>query len=804
MLTADLKISLRHLRQNKLYSFINLAGLAMGISCVLLAVLYWNDERSFDNFHKNSSALFRITTTMAENRDGQPHTSGGTGQVQGPAFKSGVPEVLDYVRILGGGLGVDVVANQKNLHLQILFSDENFFNLFSFDLLQGNPRTALKEINSAVITEATAMKLFHSTDVVGKQIQLDSDPSAKRLGKPMLITGVVKNIPSNSSIQFELLLPLKFMQLSFEDKNWLNAYLSTFVLLNKDANQQNVIQKFNSIYSANANTQLVENIKTYGYDPFIHYGLQLITDIHLNPLDISMESGVVNGSSPVFSWLFMGIAAFVLLMACINFVNISIADSLKRTKEVGIRKITGGSHAQIIMLFLSESVILILVALVIAILLSTISLPVFNQLTGKHISLVNFFNFKLVLYFSIILTLIILITGFYPAWMLSRFNAVKILYNKQKLSGRNVFGKVLVVFQFSLAVILLIATLVYYSQMNFIRTRDLGYKPQEVIQTQIPGDREIIPIYRFIKDELAKEPSIKSVSFGGGNNFYEVKLKDRNIRAMHKVVDENYLSVMEIPLKSGRNFSSSFPGDSSQAVIVNEAFVKSARLENPIGEQLTIDEDFDKVPKMIIGVIKDYHIGSLREPIPPEVMFMSKWYGGNILVKLEKGQRKESIGALEKAYKKAMPQAVFQYQFLDDLNAKQYEQEQRWQQIISIATAVSIAICCLGLFGLAHLATHQRVKEIGIRKVLGATISQIMVLFSAGFLKLVMISILIAIPSAWWIMNKWLSDFAYRVDIGVGIFINAGLISIAIVLISVSSQAIQAAIINPVKSLRTE
>ena len=804
MIFSDIKITLRHLSQNKLYSSINIFGLAIGISCVLLAVLYWKDERSFDSFHKKNPNIYRIITTIAESKGDRTHLSGGTGQVQGPAFKAGLPEVMDYVRVLGGGMASDVITDNKSMHLQILFADESFFNIFSFPLLHGNPQTVLQDMNAVVITESAAMKLFNSTDVIGKHLQMDADPSAKRLGKPMLITGVAKNILANSSIQFELLLPMKFMQLSFEDKNWLNAYLSTFVLLNPGAELNGVIQKFNSIYSLYAKDQLAENIKTYGYDPAIHYGLQPITDIHLDPLDISMESGVVNGSSPEFSWLFMGIAVFILLMASINFINISIADSLKRAKEVGVRKISGGSRSQIIMLFLSESAILCLIAFILAVLLTILSLPVFNQLTRKQISPINSSGLQLALYFISILIAIILFACFYPAWVLSRFSAREVLYNKQKLLGRNVFGKSLIVFQFSLAVFLLIATLVYYEQMHFIRTKDLGYNPHEVIQLQIPGDRDIIPIEQFLNNELAKETEIKSLSFGGGESMYEVNCKGRHIKAIHKVIDENYLSAMGIPLMSGRNLSHLFPTDSGHAVMVNEAFVKAAGLEDPIGVQVKTDEDFDKETKTIIGVIKDYHTGSLREPIKPMVMFMSSWYGGGILVKLEKTHLKEGLAAVEKAYKRAIPQAVYQYHFLDELNARQYEQEQRWQYIISIATALSFTICCLGLFGLAHMATYQRVKEIGIRKILGATVTQIVAVFSTGFLKMVIVAILIAGPFAWLIMNQWLRDFAYRVNMGPGIFILAGVISLSIALFAVSFQAIKAAMTNPVISLRTE
>ncbi|MEO7045821.1 MAG: ABC transporter permease, partial [Ferruginibacter sp.] len=407
MLTSNIRIAFRHIWQNKLYSSINVIGLAVGISCVLLAVLYWKDERSFDSFHKKSRDLYRITTSLVENKAAQRHTSGGTGQVQGPAFKAGVPEITDYTRIFGGGIASDVRAGDKSLRLQILFADDNFLNLFDFPLLHGDPQTVLKDLGSVIITEATAIKFFNTTNVVGKQLELDADPSAQRLGKPMLITGVVKNLPANSSIQFDLLLPMKFAQLSFEDNNWLDAYLSTFVLLRPNADMIAVIRKFNRIYAEHAPEQIARNIKDYGFNPEISYGLQPLKDIHLHPLGSSMESGIVNGSSPAFSYLFMGIAAFILLMASINFVNISMADSLKRGKEVGVRKITGGSRIQIIMHFLLESAILCMMAFLLAILLIAFALPVFNDLAGKQIVIGNAVGGTLLLDFMAVLAIIV-------------------------------------------------------------------------------------------------------------------------------------------------------------------------------------------------------------------------------------------------------------------------------------------------------------------------------------------------------------------------------------------------------------
>ncbi|PSL43926.1 FtsX-like permease family protein [Chitinophaga niastensis] len=808
MLISNIKITFRHLLQNKLYSSINVIGLAIGISCMLLAVLYWKDERSFDTFHQQNPHLYRITTTLMEHKGDKMHKEGGTGQVQGPAFKAGIPEIVNYTRILGGDISGDVVANDKALRLQLLFVDDSFFNTFSFQLLRGNPQTVLTDIGSAVITESTAMRYFNSIDVVGKLLQLEADPSAKRLGKPMVITGVVKDPPEHSSIRFDVLLPFTFLQLSFTDNNWLDAYLGTYITLRRDANVKAVTQKMAAIFALHAKEQLAENIKRYGFEPGVQYDLQPMTDIHLEPLGKSVgntESGITNGSSPLYAYMFIGIAVFILLMAGINFVNISLAASLNRAKEVGVRKLIGSSRFQIISQFLGESALLCMIAFLMAVVIAYVSLPVFNRLTGKHILLHESIDVTLLVYLVIILTTITLLTGLYPAKVLSNFKPGAVLYNTPKLSGRSSFGRSLVVVQFSLAVFMLVATLVYYRQMDFMHTKDLGYNPNGVILTFIGGDREVKPVRDYFRNELSREPAVKMVSFGGDRvGSSDVKLKDRTIPAVHKVIDENYLPEMEIPLKAGRNFSAAFPTDKNSAVIVNEAFVKAAGLENPIGAQVKTDEYFDKALKTIVGVAKDFHVGSLREPIQPMVMFMSDWYGGAVLVKFEKAKQKEAMAALQNIYTKMLPQTAYQYVFLDERNAKAYLREEQWQQVIYVATMLSVVICTLGLFGLAHLSTRQRIKEIGVRKILGASVRQIIMLLAGDFLKMVLLSFVIAAPFAWLAMNKWLQDFAYRITIGPGVFILAGLIAIVTAFMAVSVQSIIAATANPVKSLRAE
>ena len=802
-----LKISLRHVWQSRLYSIINIVGLVTAITCMLLAVLYWKDERSFDSFHKNNPDLYRITTTLIENKGDKSITIGGTGQVQGPAFKAAVPEVKSYVRILGGDIFSDVAAANKSLHLRPLFVDDNFFDVFTFRLLRGNPQTVLNDIASVVITETTAKKFFNSVDVVGKMLQIDADPSFEKLGKPLIVSGVVQDPPANSSLQFDALFTFEFLRLSFEDNNWLNAYLGTFVVLDPKADKHLTEQKFNKVYASHAKEQLAETFKNYGYDPQISYGLQPMTDVHLNPLQRTSgnaEAGIINGSSSVYSYMFMGIALFILLMAAINFINISIANSMKRAKEVGVRKITGSGKWQIVLQFLGESAILCLVAFILSVILMNSLLPLFNSLSDKQIVFNKIFDVKLLSYFIGLLIAIILLAGFYPAYVLSNFKPSEVLYNKQKLSGRNVFGRSLVVIQFSLAVFLLMATIVYYGQMDYIRTKDLGYNPNQIIRTAVYGDIDYKTVTNIIKSELAKEPSIKMASFGNDGYIEDLQVNGHSFKAQYKNIDENFLPELEIPLRAGRNVSTSFPTDAKQGIIVNEAFIKASGIGQPVGKSIVINTKGEKMTKVITGVVKDFHFGSLRQPIQPMLMYMSDTPDGGMWLKFEKSKQKEAMAALERIYKAVMPNAVYQYDFLDELNAKQYVQEQRWQQVISIAAILSFVVCCLGLFGLAHLSTNQRIKEIGIRKVLGASVTHIVALLSGDFLKLVIVAFIIAAPVSWIVMNKWLEDFAYRITISPAVFIIAAVIAIVIALATVGFQAIKTALANPVKSLRTE
>ena len=782
--------------------------MAVAIICLLFAGIYWNDEHSYDDFHTNNPNLYRITTNMVEYKGAIAQTTGGTGQVQGRAFKSAIPEIKEYARIWGGEIYYDVSTDDKTLTSNILFVDPNFFDVFTFPLLHGDASTALNEVNSVVLSESTALRLFNSTDVVGKVLRMDHNPAFQRLKKPLVISAVAKDAPKNSSIQFEILHPFSFAQVTFDDTNWLNAYLGTFVVLEPTAYLAEIERKFDRVFTIHAKEQVEQKLARYGFDPEINYGLQNILDIHLNPLlsndGSNIESGVVNTSSPIYSIVFIAITLLILLMATINFININIASAINRAKEIGIRKITGGNKTQIIFQFLLESSLLCGISFLLSLLGIKLLIPFFNSLTGKQFVFLEMLNTQSGIYLVFIFGVIILLTGLYPAFVLSKLRPSEVLYNKLKWSGRNFAGRGLVVFQFSLGIFLLIGALVFRSQMDYIRTKDLGYNPNQIITTAISGNRDRGAIGKLLKEELSKESAIASVSYF--HNYFSdpVMINDKRIEASLIRIDENYLPDVEIPILIGRNFSSDFATDPENSVIVNETFVKEFNLSDPLGQTISLIEHDGDHEKTIIGVVKDFHFGSLREPIKPMFMSMLQVPIGDILIKFEKSKQQQAILALEKVYKTIMPNAVFTYDFLDEQNAKQYKREQQWQKLVNIATVLSLIICCFGLLGMARLSINQRIKEIGIRKVLGATVSQILRLHTTNFLKLVIIAFLIAAPIAWWTADYWLQNFAYRIELSFWLFAFAGIVSVLIGAITVSSLAIKAAITNPVTSLRTE
>ncbi len=792
-----LKTACRHLWRNKLYSSINIIGLTLAITCALLAVLYVQDEMSYDRFHKNAPHLYRLTTTII-NADKSSETVGTTGQVEGPAFKSAIPEIADYVRIMGMN-GINLSAAGKSLAVNNIFADENFFHIFSFPLLYGNPNNVLNDPFSIVLSEATALKFFGTTQVVGRTLQIEEGRGFENL----TITGVAKNAPSNSSVQFDVIVPFKYLQKMFTDANWLNQYLTTFILLQPNTNPKTVEQKFAKVFEVNANAQLIE---AKGFSGQYQFGLMPFTYMHLHPLALNAygttdeEQGLSDASTLTYSYILMGIVAFILIMACVNFINLSVAESLKKAKEIGVRKISGSTRIQIISQFLVEAAMLCFISFIFAAVLCNALLPVFNQLAEKKISFSLYNNLNLFKYGILLMLTCVFGAGLYPAFILSLFNPAQVLYNKQKLGSKNFFGKSLIVLQFTLALSLMISVIVYYRQMNFISNEDLGYNDADIIKIHLPPQRTDANVIAGFRNQLLKNPSIQQVASDMETGINSIAVNGKEIAVRTNSIDEFYLPALQIALKEGRNFSKEYGTDSVNAAIVNETFVKDAGWKNPINQQFT--DLNDKHIKTVIGVVKDYHYSSLKQKIEPQVLSM-----GNreyVLIKIQADKIFQALKIIETTYNNTFPNHYFYYQFLNDENAASYKNDKRWQQIISYASSLAILICCVGLFGLSVFTSQQRYKEIGVRKVLGASVSNIVILLSKDFIRLVIIAFVIASPVAWYIMQNWLQGFAYRINISWWIFFIAGLLAVVIALATVSFQSIKAAIANPVKSLRTE
>lgn len=806
-ITNFFRITIRHLWRNRLYSSINIFGLAMGMACALLAFLFVQDEISYDRFHKKAAQIFRITTRFTDPQDGSIHVSGATGQVEGPGFKAEIPEIQDYTRIWVGGDIYNLISDQKALAVHALYVDDNFFRVFSFPLLYGDSANALTGIRSVVLSEKTALRFFGKTDVVGNTLRLEEGHGIETFR----VTGVAKEAPENSSIRFEALLPFGYLQTMFRDKNWLNSYLSTFVLLHPGSDLQKVEQKFSHIFQADAADQLREAKLSQKQ---FEFGLQPITAIHFgifenNPSGTPEIDGTLSGDSGettlTYSWLLMGIVAFILVMVCVNFLNLSIADSLRRSKEIGVRKISGATASQIARRFLAESGVVCGISFILAIVLTELILPIFNQLARKTIRF-SFLSDPIFLLYGLVLMLIcIVLAGLYPAIRLSLFNPVEVLYNKQKLNGKNYLRKSLIVLQFTFAVGLVMASIVYFRQMSFITQYNPGYTATDIVEVGLPPQRVNRQVVDFFRNELTKDPSIVQVATGFmiPGDGAKVKMNGNQVTAGLSHIDQYFLPALEIRIQEGRNFSTDFTTDSSQSIIVNEAFVKEAALENPIGKQIivnysgTIDQ-----PRTIVGVVEDFHYASLKEKVKPLILEMGQ--SESIWIKLKAGRIPQALTAIQKTFRDIFPDHYYEYAFLAEENARLYENEQRWKLIVCYAAVLAILICGVGLFGLTHFATQQRIREIGIRKVLGASVAGIATLLSKEFFQLVLLAIVIASPLAWFSMNKWLENFAYRITITWWMVAVAATIGILIALVTVIFLAVKAALANPATSLRTE
>jgi putative ABC transport system permease protein len=800
MLKNYFKIAFRNLSRSKLLSFVNITSLAIGLACVILILLFVKDEWGFDKFNKKGKNIFRLVKTITDT-SGKESRMGNTGLPHGPVFAGEIAEIESYCRI--NGWDMTIKKGTEGTESKVLFADPSIFNIFSIDVLQGNTAEMLKGRNSVVLTEAAVKKYFGTGNAVGKTIDIEVDQNFE----PFMITGVVKTPPLNASVSFDMLIPFErhnptdAAELNEKMNNWGNSYLNTFFLLRKDADVKAAEKKMWQVY-LNHNGEKWAKYQERNGKTKLQFGLQPFFAMHLDK-NFFASNGLSNWSDATYSYILSGLAVLILIIAGINFVNISLASSLKRSKEIGVRKVSGSSKVQVVIQFLSESFIVTAIAFVIAIVLVLLLLPLFNTITHRQFSITYLLQPGIALLFIALIFLVALLAGFYPAFIASGFQPVKVLYNRFKLSGNNVFGKSLVVLQFIIAVALIISTIIFNRQFNYISTADLGYNPQNMIHLQFPWDKATA--LKQFKLELIKNPAIVSAGTKSGDrNKTTFEINGRQTEwVYYENIDDDFLKTLQIPIVKGSYLSYANVADTVSNCMVNETFVNKYldKSKDPIGQMISQGED-----KMFVsGVVKDYHTTDFKEKIEP-VYFKLDKHGDvlNTYIKYLPGKEKAAVAAITKAYKAVVPYSTLDYNFLQDWLMIRYEQDTQWKKIIAFAAFIAVLIAALGLFALSTLSVQQRIKEIGIRKVLGASVTNVATIVSKDFLKLVGIAFVIASPLAWWVMSKWLQDFAYRINITWGIFALAAVAACSIALVTVGFQSIKAALMNPVKSLKSE
>lgn len=797
MLQNYLTTAWRNIIRNKLFSAINMAGLSLGLACVMLIVLYTKDELSFDRFHENGPNIYRIVSEYSPSPGAPGQSSGNSGMVQGPGFMEDIPEMKSLVRMQSDQITVRI--GTELFEQEGLFVDEDFFSMFSFPLLSGRADKALVNMHSIVISETVARRLFGSVDAVGKTAELST--GSKGAFEQFTVTGVTPNSPKNSSIQIQLLMPMKLNERNGGDPYWTNFFLNSFVLIQPGADIMKLEKKMNQVYLAKAKAQLAEQREKYNENGTYRWGLQRMRDIHLST-QYTADNGLKFSSNPIYSRILGGIALFILVIACINFVNLSVARSLKRAREVGIRKVIGGERRQLVVQFLLESAILSFLAFALAVVITQFSLPVFNHLADKSLALSYLFDAKLLILYLGLFLCTTLLAGFYPALVLSGFNPVKTLYNRTRFAGKNYLSQGLVVLQFTLTTFLIICTITIYRQFDFLTTRELGYNDKNLVTVR--ASQMKAQQVNLFKNELLKNPGIQGVTARQRGTWTTIaKVNNENFDFTIEIVEPGFLPLLQVPIVKGRNLSSDFPSDSIKSVVINEAFAKKAGWDNPIGQQ--VDFFYDSLKYNVVGVIRNYHHQSLLSEISPQLFTMSPKYSyGTLFMRIKPENQAATLKFIEDVFHRLEPNLPFQYQFKEENNQEQYESEARWKDIISFAALITIFISCIGLFGLATLAAEKRIKEIGIRKVLGASVESITALLSKHFVGLVLLASFVAFPLAWLSLNQWLENYPFRVDLNLWIFGAAGLLVMVLALSTVSFQAIKAALANPVKSLRTE
>jgi putative ABC transport system permease protein len=805
MIRNYLKVAVRYLLRHKGYTAINVLGLAVGITCCILIMLFVRSEWSYDKFHSKSDRIYRAW--VREHYDDQDDIIDIiTPLPLAGALQSSFGEIESTCRVFN--LNILAKTGEQSFSEDIRMVDSSFFSIFDFSLIEGSRENPFPTANSIILTENTAKKYFGDQNAIGKNIELQLANEKVMFS----VSGIARSAPEESSIKYNALISFSNGKYLFSPramKAWFSTNPETYVLLREDADAGKLEKKFPSMVKQN----LGEDYKEGGYI----VTLQPITKIHL---DTSLPAGIEPISNPKYSYILLTIGILILLVACVNFITLSVGRSATRAMEVGVRKVLGAERQQLVRQFWGEAVLLTIVSVIIGITLSAMLVKPFNQIINRQLSLD--LDLVFVGYCILIIAIIGLIAGIYPAIILSGFKPVEILKGRLKLGNKTgLLRKSLITGQFVTSIAMIVCTIVIGGQLDYLRNKNLGYQKEQVViiptnQPRLKG-MELADLYR---NELLKQPqvagaSVSLMSFSETPWISVGYSDDKNVYRSFQVnaVDPYFLKTMGIQMAEGRDFSADNPADYTSAMIVNEALVKQFGWKSGVGQKLP-----GRIEQQIVGVVKDFNYQSLHTKVQPlamvikpdtffrrinDISFTSPLQP-RISVRLKAGNLVTNLNTLKQVWKSVAPDQEFEYRFLDETIAAQYRQEQRTATIVKLASGLSILIACMGLFGLATLTVVRRTKEIGIRKVMGASVSSVVRLLSKEFLVLVIVAALIAFPLGWWAMNKWLEDFAYRIHIEWWVFPVAGIAALIIALLTVSFQAIKAALANPVKSLRTE
>ena len=801
MLQNYLTVAWRNLLRNKGYTFINVAGLAVGMACCLLITLYVRHELSYDRYHAQAGQVYRVlqafrngVTVPGQRPAPEEFQVWGNAPV-GPALAADFPEVRKMVRFTSHKSLLLQHGDRRFQQEDLLFMDSTAFEVFSWKMLAGNPRLALVAPNSIVLTRSTARKFFGDRNPVGQTLRVENQET-------FTVTGLMEDVPSNSHFTFTGLISMStFRNYRSEIFGWW-GYVDFYTYL--------VVPPGTDIRALEAKVPAFlarHNPGNKGYA----LTFEPMTDAYLYSR-AGRQPGATGSLSNVY--IFSSIAVFILVIACINFTNLSTARSVERAREVGVRKAIGARQAGLMGQFLTESVLLSLLAAVLAFGLACSVLPALGELSGKKFAAGLLFSWEVAPLLLGAALVVGLLAGSYPAWVLARFRPVQVLKGTFRSSSRGVaLRKGLVVFQFSLSMALIAGTAVVFSQLDHLRTRDLGFRQEQMLVIDFGGDPQVLQKLETIKAVFEEHPAVRSASASRSvpgdfipNAYTEVQSAEGAMRGESPLlyeVDVDFIPHMGIGMVAGRAFSREFPADTANALLLNEAAAKQFGYANPAD---VIGKRFSQWGRegTVVGVVKDFNFRSLHTRVEPLSLRLEPRSSGRLSLRLETGNVQGTLAGLEKQWRQLVPHRPFVHTFLDESFNRQYQADLRFGQLFSVFAGLAIFIACLGLFGLATFTAGQRTKEISIRKILGASVGSIVTLLSKDFLRLVLLAILIATPVSWYAMSRWLDHFPYRVPVGPGVFVLAGTVAVLIALAPIAWHSVKAALANPVKSLRNE